>query len=290
MEPFNEKTLTPKGLTIDKQFVCQASTLRSSIAANRNIISAPHNKQEITEFFKFSEAGANELRVIVHNMMSSMVKIHATAQELENTYNEFGRACDKILDLAATAPRDYQEIFDGLDKLYKCRTYHDMRATRDTLMAKLDAREAHIRETSASVKVTKGAIAERIDRIDLAQKQLQKICGNLCADEIRSRLLQKFCPDMAQMALNITAVESLRTWVAELNFTKDIRASVTELQKIVGGFNDIMWDHSCVRDYVEIVEIGSVPTSHLQEAIILETWKDLHEQVSTFKAEMNKHD
>lgn len=39
-----------------------------------------------------------------------------------------------------------------------------------------------------------------------------------------------------------------------------------------------MWDHSCVRDYVEIVEIGSVPTSLLQEAIILETWKDLHEQ------------
>ncbi|KAG6122902.1 hypothetical protein E4U13_000859 [Claviceps humidiphila] len=289
MGPFNEKTLTPKGLTIDKQFVCQASTLRSSIAANRNIIAAPHNKQEITEFFKFSEAGANELRVIVHNMMSSMEKIHATAQELENTYNEFGRACDKILDLAAAAPRDYQEIFDGLDKLYKCRTYHDMQATRDNLMAKLDAREAHIRETSASVKVTKGAIAERIDRIDLAQKQLQKVCGNLCADEIRSRLLQKFCPDMAQMALNITAVESLRTWVAELNFTKDIRASVTELQKIVGGFNDIMWDHSCVRDYVEIAEIGSVPTSHLQEAIILETWKDLHEQVSTFKAEMNKH-
>ncbi|KAG5964211.1 hypothetical protein E4U56_002354 [Claviceps arundinis] len=182
-----------------------------------------------------------------------------------------------------------EEIFDGLDKLYKCRTYHDMQATRDNLMAKLDAREAHIRETSASVKVTKGAIAERIDRIELAQKQLQKICGNLCADEIRSRLLQKFCPDMAQMALNITAVESLRTWVAELNFTKDIRASVTELQKIVGGFNDIMWDHSCVRDYVEIVEIGSVPTSLLQEAIILETWKDLHEQVSTFKTEINEH-
>ncbi|KAG6196995.1 hypothetical protein E4U10_000457 [Claviceps purpurea] len=289
MGPFNEKTLTPKGLTIDKQFVCSASAFRSSIAANRNIISAPHTKQEITEYFKFSEAGANELRVIVYNMISSMDKIHATAQELENTYNEFGKVCDKILDLAAAAPRDYQEIFDGLDKLYKCRTYLDMRKTRDTLMAKLDAREAYIRETSASVKATKGAIAERIDKIDLAQKQLQKICGNLCADEIRSRLLQKFCPDMAQMALNITAVESLRTWVAELDFTKDIRASVIELQKIVGGFNDIMWDHSCVRDYVEIIEIGSVPTSHLQEAIIFETWKDLHEQVSTFKAEINKH-
>ncbi|KAG6162286.1 hypothetical protein E4U23_005734 [Claviceps purpurea] len=289
MGPFNEKTLTPKGLTIDKQFVCSASAFRSSIAANRNIISAPHTKQEITEYFKFSEAGANELRVIVYNMISSMDKIHATAQELENTYNEFGKVCDKILDLAAAAPRDYQEIFDGLDKLYKCRTYLDMRTTRDTLMAKLDAREAYIRETSASVKATKGAIAERIDKIDLAQKQLQKICGNLCADEIRSRLLQKFCPDMAQMALNITAVESLRTWVAELDFTKDIRASVMELQKIVGGFNDIMWDHSCVRDYVEIIEIGSVPTSHLQEAIIFKTWKDLHEQVSTFKAEINKH-
>ncbi|KAG6318435.1 hypothetical protein E4U44_007892 [Claviceps purpurea] len=289
MGPFNEKTLTPKGLTIDKQFVCSASAFRSSIAANRNIISAPHTKQEITEYFKFSEAGANELRVIVYNMISSMDKIHATAQELENTYNEFGKVCDKILDLAAAAPRDYQEIFDGLDKLYKCRTYLDMRTTRDTLMAKLDAREAYIRETSASVKATKGAIAERIDKIDLAQKQLQKICGNLCADEIRSRLLQKFCPDMAQMALNITAVESLRTWVAELDFTKDIRASVIELQKIVGGFNDIMWDHSCVRDYVEIIEIGSVPTSHLQEAIIFKTWKDLHEQVSTFKAEINKH-
>ncbi|KAG5972382.1 hypothetical protein E4U58_006662 [Claviceps cyperi] len=312
MGPFNEKTLTTKGLTIDKQFVCQASTLSSSIAANRNIISAPHTKQEITEFFKFSEAGANEacpiaphlpptasivltwrrlrqLRVIVYNMMSSMDKIHATAQELENTYNGFGTVCDKILDLAAAAPRDYQEIFDGLDKLYKCRTSLDMRTTRDTLMAKLDAREAYIRATSASVKATKGAIAERIDKIDLAQKQLQKICGNLCADEIRSRLLQKFCPDMAQMALNITAVESLRTWVAELDFTKDIRASVIELQKIVSGFNDIMWDHSCVRDYVEIVEIGSVPTSHLQETIILETWKDLHEQISAFKAELNKH-
>ncbi|KAG6301947.1 hypothetical protein E4U09_004123 [Claviceps aff. purpurea] len=289
MGHFNEKTLTPKGLTIDKQFVCSASAFRSSIAANRNIISAPHTKQEITEYFKFSEAGANELRVIVYNMISSMDKIHATAQELENTYNEFGKVCDKILDLAAAAPRDYQEIFDGLDKLCKCRTYLDMRTTRDTLMAKLDAREAYIRETSASVKATKGAIAERIDKIDLAQKQLQKICGNLCADEIRSRLLQKFCPDMAQMALNITAVESLRTWVAELDFTKDIRASVIELQKIVGGFNDIMWDHSCVRDYVEIIEIGSVPTWHLQEAIILETWKDLHEQVSAFKAEINKH-
>lgn len=33
-----------------------------------------------------------------------------------------------------------------------------------------------------------------------------------------------------------------------------------------------------MRDYVEIIEIGSVPTSHLQEAIIFETWKDLHEQ------------
>ncbi|KAG6021531.1 hypothetical protein E4U19_005633 [Claviceps sp. Clav32 group G5] len=214
-----------------------------------------------------------------------------------------------MLDLAAAAPRDYrertppafqcfartkltlriEEIFDGLDKLYKCRTYLEMRTTRDTLMAKLDAREAHIRETSASVKATKGAISERIDKIDLAQKQLQKICGNLCADEIRSRLLQKFCPDMAQMALNITAVESLRTWVAELDFTKDIRASVIELQKIVGGFNDIMWDHSCVRDYVDIVDIGSVPTSHLHETIILETWKDLHEQVSEFKAEINKN-
>ncbi|KAG5916753.1 hypothetical protein E4U61_003334 [Claviceps capensis] len=289
MGPFNEKTLTPKGLTIDKQFVCSASAFRSSIAANRNIISAPHTKQEISEYFKFSEAGANELRVIVYNMISSMDKIHATAQELENTFNGFGKVCDKILDLAAAAPRDYQEIFDGLDKLYKCRTYLDMRTTRDTLMAKLDAREAYIRDTSASVKATKGAIAERIDKIDLAQKQLQKICGNLCADEIRSRLLQKFCPDMAQMALNITAVESLRTWVAGLDFTKDIRASVIELQKILGGFNDIMWDHSCVRDYVEIVEIGSVPTSHLQEAIILETWKDLHEQVSAFKAEINKH-
>ncbi|KAG5938334.1 hypothetical protein E4U59_003823 [Claviceps monticola] len=289
MGPFNEKTLTPKGLTIDKQFVCSASAFRSSIAANRNIISAPHTKQEITEYFKFSEAGANELRVIVYNMISSMDKIHATAQELENTYNEFGKVCDKILDLAAAAPRDYQEIFDGLDKLYKCRTYLDMRTTRDTLMAKLDARGAYIRETSASVKATKGAIAERIDKINLAQKQLQKICGNLCADEIRSRLLQKFCPDMAQMALNITAVESLRTWVADLDLTKDIRASVIELQKIVGGFNDIMWDHSCVRDYVEIIEIGSVPASHLQEAIILETWKDLHEQVSAFKAEINKH-
>ncbi|KAG6134796.1 hypothetical protein E4U47_002551 [Claviceps purpurea] len=60
MGPFNEKTLTPKGLTIDKQFVCSASAFRSSIAANRNIISAPHTKQEITEYFKFSEAGANE--------------------------------------------------------------------------------------------------------------------------------------------------------------------------------------------------------------------------------------
>ncbi|KAG6075647.1 hypothetical protein E4U16_003266, partial [Claviceps sp. LM84 group G4] len=79
------------------------------------------------------------------------------------------------------------------------------------------------------------------------------------------------------------------TWVAELDFTKDIRASVIELQKVVGGFNDIMWDHSCVRDYVEIVEIGSAPTSHLYEAIILETWKDLHEQVSDFKAEINKN-
>ncbi|CCE33916.1 uncharacterized protein CPUR_07844 [Claviceps purpurea 20.1] len=280
MGPFNEKTLTPKGLTIDKQFVCSASAFRSSIAANRNIISAPHTKQEITEYFKFSEAGANE---------ACPIAPHLPPTARTNTYNEFGKVCDKILDLAAAAPRDYQEIFDGLDKLYKCRTYLDMRTTRDTLMAKLDAREAYIRETSASVKATKGAIAERIDKIDLAQKQLQKICGNLCADEIRSRLLQKFCPDMAQMALNITAVESLRTWVAELDFTKDIRASVIELQKIVGGFNDIMWDHSCVRDYVEIIEIGSVPTSHLQEAIIFETWKDLHEQVSTFKAEINKH-
>ncbi|KAG6021532.1 hypothetical protein E4U19_005634 [Claviceps sp. Clav32 group G5] len=60
MGSFNEKTLTPKGLTIDKQFVCQASAFRSSIAANRKIISAPHTKQKITEFFKFSEAGANE--------------------------------------------------------------------------------------------------------------------------------------------------------------------------------------------------------------------------------------
>ncbi|KAG6069516.1 hypothetical protein E4U16_007644, partial [Claviceps sp. LM84 group G4] len=221
MGPFNEKTLTPKGLTIDKQFVCQASAFRSSIAANRNIISAPHTKQKITEFFKFSEAGANEACPLAP-------PFPPTART--NTYNEFGRVCDKMLDLAAAAPRDYrertpspfqcfartkltlriEEIFDGLDKLYKCRTYLDMRTTRDTLMAKLDAREAHIRETSASFKATKGAISERIDKIDLAQKQLQKICGNLCADEIRSRLLQKFCPDMAQMALNITAVESLR--------------------------------------------------------------------------------
>ncbi|KAG6235884.1 hypothetical protein E4U25_004309 [Claviceps purpurea] len=288
MGPFNEKTLTPKGLTIDKQFVCSASAFRSSIAANRNIISAPHTKQEITE----STPRLKNLRQAKHTWLIEQVhdeRNDANLYDTQNTYNEFGKVCDKILDLAAAAPRDYQEIFDGLDKLYKCRTYLDMRTTRDTLMAKLDAREAYIRETSASVKATKGAIAERIDKIDLVQKQLQKICGNLCADEIRSRLLQKFCPDMAQMALNITAVESLRTWVAELDFTKDIRASVIELQKIVGGFNDIMWDHSCVRDYVEIIEIGSVPTSHLQEAIIFETWKDLHERVSTFKAEINKH-
>ncbi|KAG6037556.1 hypothetical protein E4U41_004927 [Claviceps citrina] len=291
---FDKNMLTPRGLLVNSHFVCQGTSFSSLIVAINNMMSVPHTKEQLVEFFRFSDAGANEasgtdadageqLLDILQDMLILMDKVYYQSMSRPSGYHDVGDVCDRILVLSAAAPNDYNEIFDGLERLY--RDEADNTELRNAIKAKIDARLADIRAASSSSTATRKVLADSTDAVELAQGQLQQISQQLNGDEIYAQILQKFIPDWVQISLNVAAVNFMRGWIAQLRLTDETASSLQELQKAVGGISEIDMDLVSLRKYIEEnTEPGPNPILDLQKGNILEMWDELDKEVRVFKA------
>ncbi|KFZ23619.1 hypothetical protein V502_01902 [Pseudogymnoascus sp. VKM F-4520 (FW-2644)] len=209
--------------------------------------------------------------------------IHIEAGKLKIGYYDVGAVCDGILVLAAAAPKDYDEIFADLARLYKDES--DNEDLRRAVKAKIDARLTSIRNVSSSATATRKVLADATDEVYLAQGQLKEIGAQLNSDQIYKRLLDRFIPDFVQIALNVQAVNFTRGWISQLQLTDETRFALSELQKAVGAVAEIDMDLVSLRKYVEEnTEPGPNPILDLQKGKILEMWDGLETEVKKFKA------
>lgn len=224
-------------------------------------------------------------------MIRFMDKIYVEAGKLKVGYHDVGTLCDKISVLAAAAPKDYDEIFDGLARLYKDEAHNV--ELRNAIKAKIDARLADIRAASSSGTANRNALADFTDAIDLAQGQLQYFSQHLNWAEVYSRIVQKFLSSWigegqnvwSEIALNITAFSLIRAWISQLELTGGTASSLRELQEAVGGIAEIDGDLISLRKYIEEnTEPGPNPILNLQKGNIVEMWEELDREVKKFKS------
>ncbi|QPH19790.1 hypothetical protein C2857_005084 [Epichloe festucae Fl1] len=304
---FDKNMLTPRGLLVNRKFVCQGTSFSNLIININKMMSIPHTKQQIVDVFHIPDFGAVELIDILDDMIRFMDKRQESSRQanvssinMSNTipifntqvgYHDVGTLCDKISVLAAAAPKDYDEIFDGLARLYKDEAHNV--ELRNAIKAKIDARLADIRAASSSGTANRNALADFTDAIDLAQGQLQYFSQHLNWAEVYSRIVQKFLSSWigegqnvwSEIALNITAFSLIRAWISQLELTGGTASSLRELQEAVGGIAEIDGDLISLRKYIEEnTEPGPNPILNLQKGNIVEMWEELDREVKKFKS------
>ncbi|KID60979.1 hypothetical protein MAN_09263, partial [Metarhizium hybridum] len=261
--------LTPRGLLVNKNFVCQGPSFSSLFLAINKMLDVPHNKETMAKEFNYS----NDVFDV----------IHSNAGKLKAAYRDVGDVCDRILVLSASAPEDYNKLFDDLARLYKDES--DNEALRKSVKEQIDARLAGINNVSTKATATRAVLATSTDAVTLAQDQLKQVGAQLNTEAIYRRLLEAFMPDMVKIAMNNFAINMMRAWIGQIQLTDGTAASLVELQKAVGAVAEIDMDLISLRKYVEEnTTPGPSPILDLQKGNILEKWEDLDKEVRKFKS------
>ncbi|EFY92564.1 hypothetical protein MAC_01530 [Metarhizium acridum CQMa 102] len=259
--------LTPRGLLVNKNFVCQGPSFSSLILAINKMLDVPHSKETMAQEFNFSSDAFDVY----------MTEIHFNAGKLKTAYRDVGDVCDRILVLSASAPRDYDKLFDDLARLYKDES--DNEALRKSVKEQIDARLAGIHNVSTKATATRAVLANSTDAVKLAQDQLKQVSAQLNTEAIYRRLLEAFMPDMVKIAMNNFAINMMRAWIGQIQLTDGTAASLNELQRAVGAVAEIDMDLVSLRKYVEEnTTPGPGPILDLQKGNILEKWEDLDKE------------
>ncbi|KAK8920143.1 hypothetical protein VCV18_008978 [Metarhizium anisopliae] len=252
--------LTPRGLLVNKNFVCQGPSFSSLFLAINKMLDVPYNKETMAKEFNYS----NDVFDVA-------------------AYRDVGDVCDRILVLSASAPEDYNKLFDDLARLYKDES--DNEALRKSVKEQIDARLAGINNVSTKATATRAVLATSTDAVTLAQDQLKQVGAQLNTEAIYRRLLEAFMPDMVKIAMNNFAINMMRAWIGQIQLTDGTAASLVELQKAVGAVAEIDMDLISLRKYVEEnTTPGPSPILDLQKGNILEKWEDLDKEVRKFKS------
>ncbi|KAH0602154.1 hypothetical protein MHUMG1_01033 [Metarhizium humberi] len=255
--------LTPRGLLVNKNFVCQGPSFSSLFLAINKMLDVPHSKETMAKEFNFSN--------------DAFDVIHSNAGKLKAAYRDVGDVCDRILVLSASAPEDYNKLFDDLARLYKDES--DNEALRKSVKEQIDARLAGINNVSTKATATRAVLATSTDAVTLAQDQLKQVGAQLNTEAIYRRLLEAFMPDMVKIAMNNFAINMMRAWIGQIQLTDGTAASLVELQKAVGAVAEIDMDLISLRKYVEEnTTPGPSPILDLQKGNILEKWEDLDKE------------
>ncbi|KID96016.1 hypothetical protein MAJ_08011, partial [Metarhizium majus ARSEF 297] len=261
--------LTPRGLLVNKNFVCQGPSFSSLFLAIDKMLNVPHSKETMAKEFNFSN--------------DAFDVIHSNAGKLKTAYLDVGDVCDRILVLSASAPEDYNKLFDDLARLYKDES--DNEALRKSVKEQIDARLAGINNVSTKATATRAVLANSTDAVTLAQDQLKQVGAQLNTEAIYRRLLEAFMPDMVKIAMNNFAINMMRAWIGQIQLTDGTAASLVELQKAVGAVAEIDMDLISLRKYVEEnTTPGPSPILDIQKGNILEKWGDLDREVRKFKS------
>ncbi|KHN97470.1 uncharacterized protein MAM_04485 [Metarhizium album ARSEF 1941] len=297
--------LTPRGLLVNKSFVCQGPSFSNLVLAIDKMIDVPYSKETMAQKSNFSSDAFDALLDVLEDCLgymaevlllvlpalgvrgdwltSSRSQINANAGKLKTAYRDVGAVCDAILVLSAAAPQDYNKLFDDLARLYKDES--DNEALRDSVKRQIDARLTGIRNVSTKATATRAVLANSTDAVQLAQEQLKQVSAQLNTEAIYRRLLEAFMPDMVKIAMNNFAINMMRGWIGQIQLTEGTAASLTELQKAVGAVAEIDMDLIDLRKYVEEnTSPGPGPILDLQKGNILEKWEDLDKEVRKFKA------
>ncbi|KAG8426307.1 hypothetical protein J3459_008221 [Metarhizium acridum] len=275
--------LTPRGLLVNKSFVCQGPSFSSLILAINKMLDVPHSKETMAQEFNFSSDAFDVLLDVLEDCLKYMTEIHFNAGKLKTAYRDVGDVCDRILVLSASAPRDYDKLFDDLARLYKDES--DNEALRKSVKEQIDARLAGIHNVSTKATATRAVLANSTDAVKLAQDQLKQVSAQLNTEAIYRRLLEAFMPDMVKIAMNNFAINMMRAWIGQIQLTDGTAASLNELQRAVGAVAEIDMDLVSLRKYVEEnTTPGPGPILDLQKGNILEKWEDLDKEVRKFKS------
>ncbi|KID73998.1 uncharacterized protein G6M90_00g032600 [Metarhizium brunneum] len=275
--------LTPRGLLVNKNFVCQGPSFSSLFLAINKMLDVPHSKETMAKEFNFSNDAFDVLLDVLEDCLKYMAEIHSNAEKLKIAYRDVGDVCDRILVLSASAPEDYNKLFDDLARLYKDES--DNEALRKSVKEQIDARLAGINNVSTKATATRAILANSTDAVTLAQDQLKHVGAQLNTEAIYRRLLEAFMPDMVKIAMNNFAINMMRAWIGQIQLTDGTAASLVELQKAVGAVAEIDMDLISLRKYVEEnTSPGPSPILDLQKGNILEKWEDLDKEVRKFKS------
>ncbi|KAG5982020.1 hypothetical protein E4U55_002410 [Claviceps digitariae] len=260
-----KKMLTTRGLSVDKKFVLQGKSFTNLLVAIKNIQAVPDTKEKLTNYFGIS----------AEIMLEGLV--------LGQAFISAGEICDRIIVLAASAPQDYDEIFDGLKRLYKDEA--DNTQLRNAIRTKINARLDEIREASSSAESTRIVMAAATDAIDLAQRKLRELSNKMKWQQLREQIQTLFWPDFARMSANIMAMNLMNAWLSQIDLTSDTNSAMEDLQRAVGAFAEIDMDLVFLRDYVEEdTSPGIGPILDLQKGNILEMWEELEKEAKEFKS------
>uniref|UniRef100_A0A1Y1N564 Uncharacterized protein n=1 Tax=Photinus pyralis TaxID=7054 RepID=A0A1Y1N564_PHOPY len=274
--------LTPRGLLVNKNFVCQGPSFSSLFLAINKMMDVPHSKETMAQEFNFSNDAFDVLLDVLEDCLKYMTEIHSNAGKLKTAYRDVGDVCDRILVLSASAPEDYNKLFDDLARLYKDES--DNEALRKSVKEQIDARLAGINNVSTKATATRAVLANSTDAVTLAQDQLKQVGAQLNTEAIYRRLLEAFMPDMVKIAMNNFAINMMRAWIGQIQMTDGTAASLTELQKAVGAVAEVDMDLISLRKYVEEnTTPGPSPILDIQKGNILEKWEDLDKEVRKFK-------
>ncbi|KID85266.1 hypothetical protein MGU_07504 [Metarhizium guizhouense ARSEF 977] len=275
--------LTPRGLLVNKNFVCQGPSFSSLFLAINKMLDVPHSKETMAKEFNFSNDAFDVLLDVLEDCLKYMAEIHSNAGKLKTAYRDVGDVCDRILVLSASAPEDYNKLFVDLARLYKDES--DNEALRKSVKEQIDARLAGINNVSTKATATRAVLANSTDAVTLAQDQLKQVGAQLNTEAIYRRLLEAFIPDMVKIAMNNFAINMMRAWIGQIQLTDGTAASLVELQKAVGAVAEIDMDLISLRKYVEEnTTPGPSPILDLQKGNILEKWEDLDREVRKFKS------
>ncbi|KJK81397.1 hypothetical protein H634G_02655 [Metarhizium anisopliae BRIP 53293] len=275
--------LTPRGLLVNKNFVCQGPSFSSLFLAINKMLDVPYNKETMAKEFNYSNDVFDVLLDVLEDCLKYMAEIHSNAGKLKAAYRDVGDVCDRILVLSASAPEDYNKLFDDLARLYKDES--DNEALRKSVKEQIDARLAGINNVSTKATATRAVLATSTDAVTLAQDQLKQVGAQLNTEAIYRRLLEAFMPDMVKIAMNNFAINMMRAWIGQIQLTDGTAASLVELQKAVGAVAEIDMDLISLRKYVEEnTTPGPSPILDLQKGNILEKWEDLDKEVRKFKS------
>ncbi|KAG5928333.1 hypothetical protein E4U42_000830 [Claviceps africana] len=130
--------------------------------------------------------------------------------------------CDRILALAVSAPEDYDDIFDGVKRLYKEETNNSQ--LRNATLGKINARLNNIRLTTTAATAVRTIIANCIDVIDLTQRQMKDLWNIMFSS------VSPASAGSATESVNIQAM-SLKDWIFNIRLTVGTTGALQELQK-----------------------------------------------------------